>query len=629
MLSISRLRFGLYLICILAITTSLYCLISYNSPRGLQSISIASHHHRYTEFRNGLKILQSSSQILDEIIHQTNKHYLDWIHYFRNQKYDKHIVPDNQFKVPQNGSKHELSTLIYMFENLTRICQQNLIDINERNQMLYVLHNDNIKDDNNFVNAYFDDFDYDIDFEDSDTVEYHLLNLGFDLKNIINLYRLTHPVNTSRESETSTSIQNIGSTSSYKNGFQKFSTFTKSVQLNVSSLLSEDFINERTLFTSPTIFITGISSNQIHLAIEFIRSFENFRNYAWKNNPNNGVYNPENDFVLLIYDLGLYQDQIKEIEALCNKKTSIGIRTKSEKNRTKLCQIRQFQFDNYPSHVSDLRMAAYRSIIIQEVLRDIEFTRNHINKKKKKDKYASTSTSLFWLDPQYRFINEKYNMVYLLRNETRYKSGILSWPIEQPTSALTHPRMFEYFHTCKESFYFHRMIRSGHLMISIDDTIWQPFKWSIMLPWLRCALNKDCIAPLGSQWRSTCKMDKKPHYRFSGCHHYDMSALNIVLGIAFNHSSSSQYSGQLSSRFFIPFNKHTFDYEENNRNKDQEDQLNYLEYRFEDEESSRIQGRFDIIFTDDDIQEEDDVGSTSILTRNFLFSSSPSMDQNI
>lgn len=37
---------------------------------------------------------------------------------------------------------------------------------------------------------------------------------------------------------------------------------------------------------------------------------------------------------------------------------------------------------------------------------------------------------------------------------------------------------------------------------------------------------------LGAQ-SGGCRFDKKPGYRYSGCHGYDVSALNIVLGLHF------------------------------------------------------------------------------------------------
>ena len=53
-----------------------------------------------------------------------------------------------------------------------------------------------------------------------------------------------------------------------------------------------------------------------------------------------------------------------------------------------------------------------------------------------------------------------------------------------------------------------------------------------MLPWIKCTLTKDCISPFGSQ-SGGCRFDKKPLYRYSGCHAYDSSALNVALGVAF------------------------------------------------------------------------------------------------
>lgn len=316
------------------------------------------------------------------------------------------------------------------------------------------------------------------------------------------------------------------------------------------------------------------------------------------------------------------------MESLCNQTWEGSVST--------LCKIRQFNFSQYPPHVSDLKIAAYRSIILQEMLCDIRRARRHLqlflNETAPTSFRASSEEeliySIFWIDPHYRFLPDTIRRHPLqlprLLFETRNISGIRSWSIEAPTSALTHPRMFEYFHTTADNFYFHRMVRSNHLLISISESTWQPFELGIMLPWVRCALTEGCLVPLGSQWRSSCRLDKKPHYRYSGCHHYDMSALNVVLGIAYNFSNS-EYSSQPRCRFFAPFYKllkfsqstsasSNSDPVKVNQEQSSSSRLTYEDFYFpdydpgqlerHDESSLESEDRFDRIFTDDDLPEE-------------------------
>lgn len=54
-----------------------------------------------------------------------------------------------------------------------------------------------------------------------------------------------------------------------------------------------------------------------------------------------------------------------------------------------------------------------------------------------------------------------------------------------------------------------------------------------MLPWVKCALMEECINPTGAQDYG-CNFLRKPLFLYSGCHHYDMSALNIILGQLFD-----------------------------------------------------------------------------------------------
>lgn len=161
--------------------------------------------------------------------------------------------------------------------------------------------------------------------------------------------------------------------------------------------------------------------------------------------------------------------------------------------------------------------------------------------------------------------------------------GVMAWStaLKNPVSSLTHKKMFEYFHTDAENFYFQRMVLADVLMavnlesvhkgelsknIFLDfvgkvglvsgnsryhvssilthsrtcnsflvtqffrQILFSHFVSEIMLPWIQCALTQDCIIPIGAQ-SVGCRFDKRPQYRYSGCHGYDQSALNIVLSL--------------------------------------------------------------------------------------------------
>ncbi|XP_075585861.1 uncharacterized protein LOC124498286 [Dermatophagoides farinae] len=672
MFSIGKLRLSLYFFCIFVITTSLYCLVSYRSPyyydhhlhlhHQTPFIVINNnldndnnndnhdvHHNRINlqdQVSNSLLLLSSSKQaIMDNVIHMVNQYYLDYFHLMILNNDDDDMIDMSkkqmQKSVPNTNNNNnnersiELYKLAYMIDNLTQMennndynlkLLQNSIDNNNNNNK-YLQERDN----NDYADSV-SDYDNDDD-NDSNSIEYQLRQLGFNLKHIVYLYARNHPENITMSSMlTSINPDSSSSSSSSATGMKsnryhhQRHAQIKSKPQNLSGLLSDEFLGS-------IIFITAIDSNQFQLAKSFINSFEHFRHIG--ENGSRVQQQNSSNFELMIYDLGLYPDQLSQIERLCQRE---------KRNRKRiLCTIRTFQYDIYPSHVSDLRMAAYRSIIIQEMLRDIKLTRqyrqkhsiqnnkNYIrnkNEKISKRNFNKTSTTtIIWMDPQYHFIDSKHSIIGQLQSKILHQSAILSWPIEQPTSALTHPRMFEYFHTTKENFYFHRMIRPDHLMITINDKTWKPFEWGIMLPWVRCALTSDCIAPLGSQWRSTCRLDKKPHYRYSGCHHYDMSALNVVLGIAFNFSSTP-YSARLSQRFFWPFNR-PMPIEKQNSQDDNEDDDIMFEYQFEDgedQQTNNVPGRYDLVMNDDDIPEEffDQSHSQKKKSSGFLFSSSSS-----
>lgn len=122
-----------------------------------------------------------------------------------------------------------------------------------------------------------------------------------------------------------------------------------------------------------------------------------------------------------------------------------------------------------------------------------------------------------------------------LYNDVVKDIGILAWPMasKNAVSTLTHMKMFDYFNTNPEKFFFLRMVTADTLIVLNTKSIHK----EILLPWIQCALTQDCIVPIGAQ-SGGCRFDKKPQYRYSGCHNYDTSALNIVLGLKFKFDNS-------------------------------------------------------------------------------------------
>ncbi|RVE41248.1 hypothetical protein evm_014102 [Chilo suppressalis] len=85
--------------------------------------------------------------------------------------------------------------------------------------------------------------------------------------------------------------------------------------------------------------------------------------------------------------------------------------------------------------------------------------------------------------------------------------------------------MFHYLHADLDDFLFVQMVDATRLIVAKTPAV-----EDVMRPWIQCALTLDCIMPIGAQ-SAGCRFDKKPQYRYSGCHGQDASALSIILGL--------------------------------------------------------------------------------------------------
>lgn len=198
---------------------------------------------------------------------------------------------------------------------------------------------------------------------------------------------------------------------------------------------------------------------------------------------------------ILVYDLGIDATESQKMVKHCNK--------------TRTCSLKVFPFDKFPTHVRYLDFKSYRPLAIQETLKE--------------------NGAVIWLEPPEQFTTSKLNKVLAQAQEV----GIAAWTIQEPASTLIYPRMFKYFKTKQENYYFLKAAKSNQLIIYYTDKI----RKDLMLPWVKCALTKECINPTGAQ-NFGCNYNLLPKFRYMGCHKYDMAALNIILGLMFDFTEA-------------------------------------------------------------------------------------------
>lgn len=215
---------------------------------------------------------------------------------------------------------------------------------------------------------------------------------------------------------------------------------------------------------------------------------------------------------LVIYDLGLSEYDHQSLSTVCNNSNNSNLK----------CSISLFDLSSYPGHIIDDRLRLFRPLIIKHALsyyRTILFTSNAVRFR------GGTNMKMFGE----------------MRKKVEEGSHVMSLEIKKlPVTTSTHPRMFEYFNTDADAFLFVGQITLDaiyfHQSKFLDD--------NILLPWIKCIFTPQCIQPIGANSNTNhCKFNKKPQYRYSGCHMSDESALNIVLGLAFNFNEA-KYSVQ-------------------------------------------------------------------------------------
>ena len=90
----------------------------------------------------------------------------------------------------------------------------------------------------------------------------------------------------------------------------------------------------------------------------------------------------------------------------------------------------------------------------------------------------------------------------------------------------THPKMFDWFGESYINYKPLNTIEANFIMLNDN------FLTSLIIKtWVTCALDRDCIAPIGSSLNCT----ERNCEQLSSCHRYDQDALTISIGYFIGH----------------------------------------------------------------------------------------------
>ena len=230
------------------------------------------------------------------------------------------------------------------------------------------------------------------------------------------------------------------------------------------------------MMVSKTVFVSGISANHFDEAHDMIGSIQ-------KHMPGTKI---------IIYNLGLEKRQLRQICRMCN------------------VELRHFDFDFYPSHITpyNLKTYAWKPVIVGNVSREYEI--------------------VMWADASVRLKTslEDFVFPYFLTAELTFV-GHPNIPGNKIVQ-MTHDSTIKHLNVTRE------MLKGLPVIEANSDVFWLTRNVKKLVDeWRDCAMVRDCIAPLGSTTGHLplCKMwmGGPEATTFTGCHRFDQSVLNIVI----------------------------------------------------------------------------------------------------
>ncbi|EDV21475.1 uncharacterized protein TRIADDRAFT_59976 [Trichoplax adhaerens] len=232
---------------------------------------------------------------------------------------------------------------------------------------------------------------------------------------------------------------------------------------NINNLSNHSSTNMDSTTLTPVV--TAIDESQVHRVDKLIASVQKFLPLT----------------EIIIYDLGLKAATKAKIRTYCN------------------VQLVDFPISNYPRHFRNVKLEAWRSVIIKPNLQS----------------YGS----VIYVDPEV-IVKRTFNK--LIREANKTTSGLICRTMFEPVTAFTHPGMIKALDQSVKSYQLLPMIDTRILIFSGNNA------FKLVTEWVRCTADIDCILPTGASLGSCLPRDIRPSPLYRGCHLASRSALSVV-----------------------------------------------------------------------------------------------------
>ena len=185
---------------------------------------------------------------------------------------------------------------------------------------------------------------------------------------------------------------------------------------------------------------------------------------------------------IVVYDLGLKENERKELESFCN------------------VEVRKFVFKQYPPHFRNLFKYVWKPTLVRTVAQEAEY--------------------VCWADASVRFV-ENFEHALTMLDKFPVKGHKHAFKIVQ----VTHETSLRYLNMTREKMQDVIGVESGLLLFKTNSLV-----MNLLNRWCECAAHESCIAPRTSSIYGCNFTKAKPQsLEYIGCHRFDQSVLNIII----------------------------------------------------------------------------------------------------